>query len=198
MVYEDDQRVRRGAAEPAADLGLDVQIESLQQAAWNERWMAGDYDWIFNGSVADADPDDGHWNFFPLDGPWNTTGYKNQEVNDLLVGTRTIGDQEERAALFQQAQAILQQDVRHAFIHHTIDITGFSNDVQGYVPIPEMRYLETVWLDRVSRRSRASRARASKRACDVEATWLGRFGSCGSPLALDWSTRPTSTRSSAS
>ena len=46
-----------------------------------------------------------------------------------------------------ELQAILQADVPYAFLHHTIDITGFSNDVQGYVPIPEMRYLETVWLD---------------------------------------------------
>ena len=148
MVYEDDLRSAEVVRNQLADLGLDVQIESLQQAAWNERWMAGDFDWIFNGSAADADPDDGHWNFFTLDGPWNYYSYKSQEVNDLLVGTRTVGDQEERASLFQQAQAILQQDVPHAFIHHIIDIVGFSNDVQGYVPLPEFRYLETVWLDR--------------------------------------------------
>jgi len=54
------------------DLGLDVQIEQLQAAAWNERWLAGDFDWIINGSVVDADPDDGHWNFFHSEGPWNT------------------------------------------------------------------------------------------------------------------------------
>jgi peptide/nickel transport system substrate-binding protein len=120
----------------------------LQQAAWNERWIAGDFDWSLNGSNADADPDDGHWNFFTLDCAWNYYSYKNQEVNDLLVGTRTVGDQEERAALFQQAQAILQQDVPHAFIHHVIDVTAYANDVQGYVQLPEFRYLETVWLDR--------------------------------------------------
>jgi ABC-type transport system substrate-binding protein len=55
---------------------------------------------------------------------------------------------EERAALFQELQAILQAEVPYAFLHHTIDITGFANDVQGYVPVPEMRYMETVWLDR--------------------------------------------------
>ena len=43
---------------------------------------------------------------------------------------------------------ILQADVPYAFIHHTIDTTGLANGVQGYVPVPEMRYMETVWLDR--------------------------------------------------
>jgi peptide/nickel transport system substrate-binding protein len=148
MVIEDDLRTAEVVRNQLRELGLDVQIEQLQQAAWNERWLAGDFDWIFNGSSADADPDDGHWNFFTLEGPWNVYGYENQEVNDLLVGTRSTADQEERAALFQEAQAILQQDVPHAFIHHVIDIAGFASDVQGLAPIPEIRHLETVWLDR--------------------------------------------------
>ncbi len=130
------------------DLGLDVQIESLQQAAWNERWLAKDYDWILNGSVVDADPDDGHWNFFHSTGPWNTHGYKNERVDQLLEQTRKISDQEERARLFQEIQSILQQDVAYAFLYHTRDITGFHKDLKGYVAIPEMRYLEHVWLDR--------------------------------------------------
>lgn len=148
MGTTDDQRVREVLRNQLSDIGIDAQLEQLQQAAWNERWLAGDYDWIVNGSVADADPDDGHWNFFTLEGPWNTFGYKSDGVNELLVKTRTTQDQEERAALFQEAQRLLQQDIPHAFLYHTIDVTGFYNDVMGYMPIPELRYLETVWLDR--------------------------------------------------
>src|SRR5215217_2261306 len=141
----DTQRIAEVLRNQLSDIGLDVQFEQLQQAAWNERWQASDFDWLTNGSVADADPDDGHWNFFHSEGPWNTHGYNNQEVDRLLEATRAIGDMEERAALFQEVQAILQADVPYAFLHHTIDTTGFANDVQGYVAVPEMRYLETVW-----------------------------------------------------
>jgi peptide/nickel transport system substrate-binding protein len=148
MATPDTQRVSEVLRNQLADLGLDVQFEQLQQAAWNERWLAGDFDWITNGSVADADPDDGHWNFFYSEGPWNTHGYNNPEVDELLEATRATSDQEERAALFHEVQAILQAEVPYAFLHHTIDTTGFYNDVQGYVPVPEMRYMETVWLDR--------------------------------------------------
>ena len=148
MATSDTQRVAEVLRNQLSDIGLDVQFEQLQQAAWNERWQAGDFDWITNGSVADADPDDGHWNFFHSEGPWNTHGYTNPEVDRLLEATRATGDLEERAALFQEVQAILQAEVPYVFLHHTIDITGFANDVQGYVPVPEMRYMETVWLDR--------------------------------------------------
>jgi peptide/nickel transport system substrate-binding protein len=148
MGTSDTQRADEVVRNQLKEIGLDVQIEQLQQAAWNERWAAGDFDWILNGSVADADPDDGHWNFFHSDGPWNTHKYTNPEVDKLLEASRATGDQAERADLFHQVQAILQQDVPYAFLHHTIDITGFHNDVMGYVAIPELRHLEVVWLER--------------------------------------------------
>jgi peptide/nickel transport system substrate-binding protein len=148
MVFDDDQRPAEVLRNQLSEIGLDIQIELVQQAAWNERWETGDYEWIINGSVADADPDDGHWNFFYSEGPFNTYSYNNPEVDELLVATRETASQEERASLFQQIQAILQQDVPHAFCYHTLDIVGFQNDVQGYNPIPELRHLETVWLDR--------------------------------------------------
>ncbi|MFT4036970.1 MAG: ABC transporter substrate-binding protein [Thermomicrobiales bacterium] len=148
MGTSDNQRVAEVLRSQLADIGVDMQFELLQQAAWNERWTAGDFDWIINGSVVDADPDDGHWNFFFSEGPWNTFKYKNEEVDTLLQATRETGVQEERAEQFQQIQKILQDDVAYAFLYHTFDVTGFAADVQGYNPIPEMRYLESLWLDR--------------------------------------------------
>jgi ABC-type transport system substrate-binding protein len=64
------------------------------------------------------------------------------------LDTRETGVQEERAQQFHEIQKLLQADVAYAFLHHTLDVTGFASDVQGYNPIPEMRYLESVWLDR--------------------------------------------------
>lgn len=147
MATVDNPRPAEVIRTQLVDIGLDVQLESLQQAAWNERWQARDFDWIINGSVVDADPDDGFWNFFHTDGPWNTYSYSNPEVDELLDATRVTANQDERAEQFQAIQEILQQDVAFVFLYHTFDITGFYNNVQGYVPIPEMRYLETVWLE---------------------------------------------------
>jgi peptide/nickel transport system substrate-binding protein len=130
-----------------ADLGLDVQIDALQQTAWNERWEAKDFDWIVTGSVVDADPDDNLWNFFYSEGPWNTYSYSNADVDLMLEETRTTADQAERGELFQNIRSILEEDIAFVFLYHTRDITGFYTYVQGYQPIPEMRYLETVWLD---------------------------------------------------
>jgi len=131
-----------------SEIGVDVQLDQLQSAAANERWLAGDYDMNVNGSVVDADPDDGHWNFFYSEGPWNTYGYVSAEADELLEGTRTTSDEAERRQLWHELQARLAADVAYVFLYHAPDLVVFHNDVKGYRPIPEMRYMESVWLDR--------------------------------------------------
>ena len=129
------------------EIGVELQIEQLQQAAFSERWQSGDYDVFIHGSVVDADPDDGHWNIFFSEGPWNTYGYENERVDELLLATRATSDEEERRQLYQELQSVLQEDAAAAFLYHVPDYVAFYDYVQGYVPIPEQRYYEKVWLD---------------------------------------------------
>lgn len=128
------------------EIGLDPQVDFQQAATFNERWQAGDYDMFLHGSVVDADPDDGHWNIFYSEGPWNTYGYKSEEADALLIATRETSDQAERARLFQELQAVLERDVAAAFAYHPNDLVAYSQDVSGFLPIPEQRYYEQVWL----------------------------------------------------
>ncbi len=131
-----------------ADIGVDAQIDFQQGAVFTERWQTGDFDIFLHGSQVDADPDDGHWNFFHSTGPWNTYGYKSEKADQLLEATRSTADQEERTRLFRELQAHLQADVAMAFAYHQYDLVALHKDIQGYVPVPEQRYWETVWLDR--------------------------------------------------
>jgi len=129
------------------ELGLDPQVDFQQAATFNERWQAGDYDMFLHGSVVDADPDDGHWNIFYSEGPWNTFGYKSEEADRLLVATRETADQEERARLFQELQGVLQRDVAAAFAYHPKDLVAMTSAVAGLPLIPEQRYYEKVSLE---------------------------------------------------
>lgn len=128
------------------EIGLDPQVDFQQAATFNERWQAGDFDMFLHGSVVDADPDDGHWNIFYSEGPWNTYGYNSEEADALLIATRETSDQAERARLFQELQTVLERDVAAAFAYHAKDLVAFNQDVSGFVPIPEQRYYEQVWL----------------------------------------------------
>ena len=78
----------------AAVIGeLEADVIALQEVEFG----AGDFDMFLHGSVVDADPDDGHWNIFYSEGPWNTYGYKSEEADTLLEKTRRTSDQAERA-----------------------------------------------------------------------------------------------------
>ena len=147
LTASENPRVNETLRNIVSEIGIDLQLDLLQQAASNERWLAGDYDWNVNGSVVDVDPDDGHWNFFHNEGPWNTYGYVSDEVTELLEQTRTETDQAARQELWWQVADKTNADVAYVFLYHTPDRTAFYNYVKGYVAIPEQRYMEKVWLD---------------------------------------------------
>lgn len=144
----DDPRPAETLRNVLGEIGLDVQIEQMQTNAYVERRTAGDYDMTFLGSVVDADPDDGAWNYFHSEGPSNSYAYNNPQADELVNRQRTIPDQEARAQVLQELQTLVSQDAAYAFLYHEPDRVAFYNYVKGYVPIPEQRYLEMIWLDR--------------------------------------------------
>lgn len=144
----DDDRGAQVMRNMLAEIGVDVQIDLLQDAALNDRWIAGDYDFEINGSVVDADPDDNTFNFFSEGGPWNTGKWVNPEAHELLLASRATADQNLRKEAFEKLQQLLHDDAPFAFLYTSADIVGFQSYVKGYRAIPEMRYLETVWLDK--------------------------------------------------
>lgn len=142
-----DQRVTETIRSQLAEIGLDVQIDQMQTNAYVERRTAGDFDMTMLGSVVDADPDDGVWNYFHSTGPSNPVGYNSPEADELADAQRQTNDQGERIQILQDLQALVAGEAVYKFIYHLPDVTAFYSYVQGYVPIPEQRYLETLWLD---------------------------------------------------
>ncbi len=147
LITDPNTRVEQVIRSQLSEIGLDVQLDQMQQNAYTERRNSGDYDMDILGSVVDVDPDDNIWNFFHSEGPFNTYAYSNPEADELCDGQRLTSDQEERTQILQELRLLLANDAAYAFLYHLPDVTAFYNHVQGYVPIPEQRYLEHLWLD---------------------------------------------------
>jgi peptide/nickel transport system substrate-binding protein len=147
LISNPDTRAEEVLRNQLSEIGLDVQIEPMQQNAYTERRNSGDYDMDILGSVVDVDPDDNIWNFFHSEGPFNTYGYSNPDADELCDGQRLTADQEERAQILQDLRLLVANDAVYGFLWHLPDVTAFYNRVQGYVPVPEQRYLEHLWLD---------------------------------------------------
>ncbi len=89
------------------------------------------------------------------EGEFNFVGYRNEEVDRLLVEARRVFDQKERAALYRRIQAILYDDQPYMFLYvpeslacvnsrfHGIvpgDAGIMYNFIDWWVPKPEQRY----------------------------------------------------------
>jgi peptide/nickel transport system substrate-binding protein len=129
-------------------IGFTVELTTLQDSDLNDRWQKGDYDMAVEGSVVDADPDDNDYNFFYPDGPWNTGKWNRDQAKALLDDERSTTDQAKRAKDFRDLQDLARKEAAFAFLYHAYDLPAYQSYVKGYRKIPEMRYLEGVWLDK--------------------------------------------------
>jgi peptide/nickel transport system substrate-binding protein len=71
----------------------------------------------------------------------NLSYYDNPEYNTLLADARLITDQDERAALYQQAQRIFADDAPWLFMFHSNFVTAARKNVQGIVLSPNQNVL---------------------------------------------------------
>ena len=129
-------------------IGVNVDMQLLQDADYNNRWQTGDYDMDIEGSVVDADPDDNDYNFFYPDGPWNTGKWNEPQAKALLDDERSITDQAKRAKDFQDLQDLARSQAAFGFLYHAYYLPGYQKYVKGLRPIPEILEFETVWLDK--------------------------------------------------
>ena len=129
-------------------IGVDAQLDLLQNADFNDRWQKGDYDMAIQGSVVDADPDDNDYNFFYPDGPWNTGKWNRDQAKQLLDDERAITDQAKRAKDFQDLNDLARKEAAFGFLYHAYFLPGYQKYVKGLRQIPEILEFETVWLDK--------------------------------------------------
>lgn len=136
--------------------GLDVTVDQVPISTFWDRWGKGDFDSIMISTVADPDPEQSMYNTYrhpDEDGVWNVYDYVPEkseyaeEVHNLLGEQRRQLDRNERKETLQQIEDYLIKDSPHLFLFHLDDILGARQRVNGFVHIPYMRYLETVWLD---------------------------------------------------
>lgn len=129
-------------------VGIDVSLTLLQDADYNNRWQNGQYEMAIQGSVVDADPDDNDYNFFYPDGPWNTGKWNRPQAKQLLDDERATTDQKRRAKDFQDLQDLARKEAAFAFLYHAYFLPGFQKYVMGLRKVPEIFYLETLWLNK--------------------------------------------------
>ena len=127
------------AQESLAKIGVELEIEQVDLAAFRERFKAFDYDLMINSGQSDA-PDPNGLVTFQADpeGFSNSfwTHYTNDEVTKLMHEGRTTPDGAERERIYLDIQRILAEDVPYIPVYYSANLHGTTSSVGGLVALP--------------------------------------------------------------
>jgi len=122
-----------------AEVGIEVSLVREEWAPYLESTLQGEQELFMLGwSGTNGDPDYFLSSLLHGDnvGSSNRTFYENDEVDELLDQAKVSIDQDERAALYQEAQALIHEDAPMVNLVHSTPVLAAASYVENYVPHP--------------------------------------------------------------
>lgn len=135
--------LQKGEAELIAywlqDIGLDVQIKSVEYATVSKMMRKGEYDILrIQRGLANGDPFGLLYTFAMPDGAvnkGNSLGYNNPEVNGLLQKVKHIVDEQERQRIFDRIQEVLVEEQPVVPLFNDVNIVAYNKRLKNYRPL---------------------------------------------------------------
>ena len=133
-----------------AEIGVTANIVAEDWSIYLPKVLEGDFAATILGESGQSDPDDFLFNVFYTDNGGNLGNYSNPELDALLEQGRQVSDQEERRAIYVEAQELILDQAPHVFLFHSSQYEALRQDVRGFEHFPNTSYLglRTTWLDR--------------------------------------------------
>jgi peptide/nickel transport system substrate-binding protein len=134
-------------------IGIAIEIESIETAAFRERFFAYDFSLMINSGQADS-PEANSILAFQTDPKgfsksyW--THYTNNEVTELLYQGQKTLDGPDRAAIYTRLQQILADEVPYIPLYYPDILKGVRSSVDGLVILPN----DSVRFENVSFKNR--------------------------------------------
>ncbi len=133
-----------------AEIGITTNIVAEDWSIYLPKALEGDFAATLLGESGQSDPDDFLFNVFYTDNGGNLGNFSDPELDRLLEQGRQVADQDERKAIYTEAQHRILELVPHVFLFHSSQFEALRNDVMGFEHFPNTSYLgfRTTWLDR--------------------------------------------------
>lgn len=135
------------------EIGINIEIKAIENSAYNEARNSGDFDIAWANIVAGYPDSDAM--FYPLlhsdniGASGNYARYSNAEVDALLDKARASTDDDERAQLYRQIDAMVLEDMPYAYLTHNIYVDICQPFVKDYCPSAlDVSTYHRVWLDK--------------------------------------------------
>jgi peptide/nickel transport system substrate-binding protein len=119
-------------ASQLGEIGIEVEIETLDFATWLDREAQGDYDAFMLGWLGNIDPADFYQAQHMTDGGSNYQNYSNPEVDRLLAAAATETDEDARKDLYDQAATLIVDDVSYVYLYNPDVVQAWAPGLSGY------------------------------------------------------------------
>lgn len=125
--------------EQLAQIGVQADIKMVDWGTYIQTWIHRDHQSMVGRNGAGSTPERALYFFFHTNGGANVWGFSNEEYDELVERARVIVDQEERAAVYAQAQRLLVNELApNLFINSPSQFYIVREEVQGFNPTPYM------------------------------------------------------------
>ncbi|WP_343717078.1 ABC transporter substrate-binding protein [Inquilinus sp.] len=121
----------------AAEAGFDIKLRATEFAAMQKEAQQGNFDAMQIGWSGRVDPDGNIHAFVTCKGNLNDGKYCNPKVDELLNAARQTPDTAKRKELYDQAQAILEDDLPIIYTYYQPWPFVLSKKVKGFTAYPD-------------------------------------------------------------
>ncbi|MGY1642894.1 ABC transporter substrate-binding protein [Geodermatophilus sp. SYSU D00703] len=114
------------------EVGITVEIETLDFATWLDRQGQGDFDAFLLGWLGNLDPAAYYQEQHVTGGSNNYQGYSNPEVDALLQQGATATDDAARKQAYDQAAQLIVDDVSYLYLYNPDVVQAWAPGLAGY------------------------------------------------------------------
>ncbi len=150
------------AAEGSVDMAALLQLSGIEcdyhfginrvpaDGYWSNHWMK--HPMGFGNINPRPSLDELFTLFYKSDAPWNESGWKNAQFDQLLLAARGEGDEVKRKQMYGDMQALISEHCGVSIPVFINIIDGYDKRIKGFYPIPTGGFMgytfaEHIWLD---------------------------------------------------
>lgn len=124
-----------------AQVGVRVNIRAEDWSIYLPTVLEGNFTSTILGESGQADPDDYLYTVFHTDAGGNFAKFSDAELDALLEEGRRVSDENERKAIYDEAQARILELSPQVFLFHSAQYEAHRTNVEGFEHFPNTSYL---------------------------------------------------------
>ena len=111
-------------------IGVEVTFETLESAAWTQKWRSFDWEGVVSAWFLPADPS--FTGLYECDGPNNMTGFCDEALDEIMLASDRALEYVDRKTLLDAAQVALASTDRMLPIYYNVIPELVSDRITGY------------------------------------------------------------------